>query len=312
MGALGRMKALAKRQQEIHSSFPLRINVEPTNACNMRCRICPRSKNAKPVGRMDFDLFKKIIDEIGEHPGTEVRLHKDGEPLLHPQIVDFIRYVDQRCPRSLSDMATNGHFLDEERGRGIIEAGLDVLLVSINAPDSETYQEVRNSKDFELVRTNVIKFLELKKKLGSAKPKVKLQLVLTRETVYRIGDFKRMWEGYDAQPVLAPFINWGGDAEGEGDRLVDFRKRFPCNFLWNVFSIDWNGDATFCNVDYTKYGVIGSLKDSSISELWRGPELRRYRDAHLAGRYDDLPLCARCNYWSFNPKVWVKIGDKWI
>jgi len=310
MPVAGRLKNLLKRRRELHPDFPTRINVEPTSACNMNCNICPRHKTTKKVGHMDFELFCRIIDQIAPHPQAEIRFHKDGEPLLHSRILDMIAYARGKAPRNTLDMATNGLLLSGDKARGLIEAGLDVLLVSINAAKAETYRIIRNSDEFERVRQNVIDFVELKKQMNASKPLVKLQLVVTDETRGEIDQFKSMWAPYDVHPVLAPYINWGGEVS-DAAPLPDFRHRYPCNFLWNVFSIDWDGEATFCNVDYSKLGVVGRLTDETIKEIWKGEKMEHYRRLHLEDQFAEPPLCGRCNYWSFNPNVWVRIGNRW-
>jgi len=68
---------------------PFIINVDPADTCNFQCKFCPTGDKylmKKTPGRnhgiMDFELYKKIIDDICkfEKPIKVLRLYKDGEP----------------------------------------------------------------------------------------------------------------------------------------------------------------------------------------------------------------------------------------
>ena len=77
---------------------PNTVYLETTSACNLNCVMCAAQRHAtkaiKPSGYMDLILFKRLVDEIARDlPSIEyVYLHKDGEPLLHPDIVEMIQY----------------------------------------------------------------------------------------------------------------------------------------------------------------------------------------------------------------------------
>ena len=55
--------------------FPLSLTIEPTNACNLKCKICPNQSPACPdnwkKGFMDFALFKNIMDECAKRGGDK-------------------------------------------------------------------------------------------------------------------------------------------------------------------------------------------------------------------------------------------------
>ena len=52
---------------------PLKMHVEPTSFCNLRCPMCPQSVGANATnGFMEMDLFNKIIDEAATSPGRSI------------------------------------------------------------------------------------------------------------------------------------------------------------------------------------------------------------------------------------------------
>jgi MoaA/NifB/PqqE/SkfB family radical SAM enzyme len=64
-----------------------------THLCTQRCLQCSIPLTASPEKPfMDFGDFKKIVDRLDEH-GTQGFVISGGEPMLHPELPEFIRYA---------------------------------------------------------------------------------------------------------------------------------------------------------------------------------------------------------------------------
>lgn len=83
-----------------------KIYIEITNRCNLNCSFCIHNK--RPFKDMTFDEYKTIINKIKNHT-KEVYLHVLGEPLLHPNINDFIDYAANNG--LLVNITTNGYLI---------------------------------------------------------------------------------------------------------------------------------------------------------------------------------------------------------
>jgi MoaA/NifB/PqqE/SkfB family radical SAM enzyme len=77
--------------------YPAILMIEPTNFCNLKCPLCPTGNDSltAPKGYMDFEDYKKIIDEMGDYL-LNVTLWNFGEPFLHKQISDMIDYAKKK------------------------------------------------------------------------------------------------------------------------------------------------------------------------------------------------------------------------
>lgn len=298
------IKNKAMRAVEIVPDFPSRINIEPTNQCNLRCNMCPRQDQTRAVGEMDIALFEKIADEISRHAPAEVRLHKDGEPLMAPHIFDFIEYIKTVAPSTLLNMDTNALLLDEEKAARILDSRLDVLLFSVNAATADTYKKVRGSTKYDKMIANIERFLAMRKERGHVWPRVKVQLIVMADTKDEIGLFKEQWGGHEVDVLLIPAINWGGHRPEVGSLMRLPRRRYPCTFLFNSFSVNWDGKVSFCNVDFDHLGIIGDLNEQTIEEIWKGPGFARYRELHKKRKWGEVDLCRECNYWAYTRNVW--------
>jgi len=306
------VKNKALRAEEIVPDFPSRINIEPTDQCNLRCNMCPRKDLTRPVGDIDIDLFDKLAQEISRHAPAEVRLHKDGEPLMAPHIFDLIDHIKTVSPSTMLNMDTNALLLDEEKANRILDSKLDILLFSVNAATPETYKKVRGSTKYDKVITNIERFLELRKERGYVWPRVKVQLIVMAETKDEIGLFREQWGPHEVDVLLIPAINWGGHRPEVKSLMELPKRRYPCTFLWNSFSINFDGKVSFCNVDYNHLGIIGDVREQTIEEVWKSPEFERYRQLHKQGRWNEIDLCRDCNYWAYTRNIWYPTPKGWV
>ena len=76
--------------RQIDSEFPPHLIIEPVSSCNIRCIMCFQvdesfSKNKDFMGMMDFDLFKKVIDDSRDIGIQAVTFSGRGEPTLNPR-----------------------------------------------------------------------------------------------------------------------------------------------------------------------------------------------------------------------------------
>ena len=122
-----------------------KVYLEPTNACNLDCKTCVRHSWDEPEGFMEWATFEAVLDGLDQatsgEPGA-VAFMGLGEPLLHPRFLDMVRAVKQRGLRA--EVTTNALLLDEAMAAGLLEAGLDQLVVSIDGASAEAFGRVRS------------------------------------------------------------------------------------------------------------------------------------------------------------------------
>ncbi len=90
------------------------------------------------------------------------------------------------------------------------------------------------------------------------------------------------------------------------------RGRPPCAGLWNTPMVHVDGDVTTCCLDEHLENRVGNLREASLSALWYGETMNRWRLAHIEGRFGDSgPLCPRCNWQSAGALPQDK-ADEWL
>jgi len=106
---------------------PIVTHLVVTRRCNLSCGYCfEYDKVSKPVPR---EVLEQRIDHLAKLRSIFVTL-TGGESLLHPEIVEIVRYVRKRGMIPL--LNTNGYLLTREIIEGLNDANLYGLQLSID------------------------------------------------------------------------------------------------------------------------------------------------------------------------------------
>src|SRR4030066_2587471 len=123
------------------SYYPIRIWIETSGSCNLKCRFCVnKNLSSDQRGDMDFNLYKKIIDEISGKV-HDVNLFHRGEPLLNKDIVPMIAYANKKGVRTR--IHTNATLMNKELDGNMILAGLDLISFSFDGDVKENNEKNR-------------------------------------------------------------------------------------------------------------------------------------------------------------------------
>ncbi len=284
-----------KRKKARLSYLPVRLWVETTSICNLRCVMCPNKNLRKEEkGFMDFGLFRKIIDEARGFV-FDINLIHRGEGLLHPEFPRMAAYAHEA--RIYTKFHTNATLLDEARSRALIEAGLDQISFSFDGYDKKTYESIRVNADFEKTRGNIIRFLEIKRELGRKKPYAILEIINFPDLDGTVDsgqkkDFLGRFKGLPLDRIdIKEMHNWAGEI-GTGDK----KKRYvPCTFLLQALIIFWDGTVLPCTQDFHGYLALGNVRQESLAGIWNNDKMVRLRTKILEKDIADLETCSKCD-----------------
>jgi len=285
-------------KERINPEFPLVLNIEPTNDCDIFCYYCPRLKSKKRVGYIDFNLAKKIIDEAACYPKlTMLNFHKDGESLLHPKIDKIIKYAYSKHIEDTLHMNTNVVCLNDDMIKRLLDSGIDDITLSIDAFKTETFKKTKGKDLLHIVDRNVKRFVELRDKGGYRKPFLRAKIIEFQDTLDEIDDFDNYWKDIVDEVQVTGIHNWSGAIKNieVTDEVSDIRT--PCILLWYALVINWTGEVSICSVDWNSSALVGDVKQNSINEIWKSNILREVRRAELEGRHDFFKVCERCINW---------------
>lgn len=280
--------------------YPRYIEIETVNACNARCPMCTIAEWERHTPTMKDDLFRKIADDVIDHADQvkRVSLYRDGEPLLDKKLPDRIATLKGGGIRQVT-ISTNVSLLNENRSWALLEAGLDVLIMSIDSLQKDVFEGIRVGLNFDEVLENAVRFAEMRDRIGAG---TQIWMRMIRQD----GNYDE-WPAYEAfwKERLAPtdriyyhnIFNWGGQLKGFQPVSTSFEPGLPCVALWSLLVIFGNGDVPLCNVDFNNRYPTGNVRDHSIEEVWRSKIMNERRALHLNGEKSCIDMCANCNVW---------------
>jgi len=289
-----------RKKSTVLPYMPIRLWLDLTSHCNLRCVMCPNKKLEKEdKGYMDFELFKKIIDEASSFI-FDVNLNHRGESLLYPDLTKAIEYVKNH--NLFARLHTNGTLLDEKLSLSIIELGLDRLSFSFDGYTKENYEKIRIKGNFDKILENIVRFLEIKKTLKKKKPITAIEVIdfnpeETRKNKKAKKEFLNHFKGLPLDElVIKEFHNWAGEIDVKKKGYV----RTICAFPWNALIIFWNGDVLPCTQDFFGCYVLGNVRQSTLKEIWNSEKMVFMRKKLAEKDVADLPQCSHCD------RLWMK------
>ncbi|RJQ69170.1 MAG: radical SAM protein [Desulfobacteraceae bacterium] len=287
--------------------FPKMVVVSITNACNYNCTHCYYPRYVKQPGYqkhdMEMTVFSKIADELGQHPTSTLRFIAWGEPLLHPNVVEFTRYARKAASHNLLTLITNGYWLTPDLACALMEAGLNLVEVSIDAATLETYRQERTSihhDAFSRVGQNVKDMVYQRNEKGF-RTRIVVSFISypTRESRAEYTLFEQYWSGIADEIVKRPVHTFKGSVPVIAPLP---NPRPPCYCLWARCNINPWGQVNVCYNDWENKNILGDLRDSctSIANLWQGSTLAQLRADQCRGIFQGI--CAECR--DYNPDAW--------
>lgn len=289
-------KKIKNSINKLEKRYPIGVDIGTTNLCNAQCIMCPHSK-LKKMGKMDMRLYKKIIDNCQRLGIKLITLSFFGEPLLDEKLIEKIKYAKEKG--MYVGFYSNASLLEEKWAERLINSGLDGITISFDGYSKETYEKIRKSLKFEIVKRNILNLINTKIRLNKGNPKITLVLVELEENKREIKRFYQEWRNKVDNVNIINMRNWANDIQKEGtSESFHFNKKLkrkPCALIWTKMIVDWNGDVVLCCDDWNHSTILGNLKKQTIEEIWKGEKLKKIREAHVKGEFYKIPLCSGCN-----------------
>jgi radical SAM protein with 4Fe4S-binding SPASM domain len=256
---------------------------------------------------LDYELFKKIIDQ-SKKSLTYMHLYFQGEPFLHPQFLEMIRYAD--VSGVFTATSTNAHYISEKNVDQIIESGLKHMIVSMDGISQEVYQEYRVGGNLEKVQKGLSLILKRKKEKNKPFPRIILQFLVTGKNEHQIPDLK-IWAknmGVDElQLKTAQIYGFENGSElipqnPEYSRYIPAKNgtwklkkeiRNKCWRMWQGAVLTWDGRMLPCCFDKDGQHVMGEIQNNEVNEIWRNASYNSFRKQLLNDR-SQIEICKNC------------------
>ncbi len=272
------------------------VQIESTNICNAKCVFCPRDDMHRKQGVMDVPLFQKIVDECVRLGIRHIRLHNYGESFIDRHLVEKIRYAKAAGVPNVG-LISNGSLIDEKAARGIIDAGLDAINISLDAAGAESFERTRIGLKYRRVVENIERLVQLRKDAGRRRPKLILSFVRQGNNAEEEAFIAR-WSAVADKVHVTDLHNWAGVLHRKSD------VKYPCYRPWLTFTILWDGRVSLCCADLDGQTILGDVRTSTIEAIWNGDTFRAVRRSHLES--GGPTLCQSCDLPKKDSPLWVR------
>lgn len=287
-----------------------RVYIEITNVCNMSCSFCSPMNRKKEF--MSEELFRRILDDV--KPYTDyVFFHVKGEPLLHPQIGEFLDISEQAGLKV--NLTTNGTLLGEKKELLLNKPALRQVNISLHSFENGS------EEDFDRYLADVTDFA----KIASKNSYIVMRLWNLKNThnPQNLKIIKRLESELAPKTDIADMIE-KAPANKLSERSLTIAEniylsqekvfKWPnindpvigptgfCYGLRTMAAILVDGTVVPCCLDGDGSASLGNVKERSFGEIIAGDTAQSINRG-FSERKAVHPLCQRCTYRArFNRK----------
>jgi len=270
--------------------------LELSNGCNQECIFCANAHMQRPVGLMENDLVIRILDEGRQAGVTEVGFHATGEPFLHSELENFVRYA-AKVGYQYIYFSTNGALASPARAKAVIDAGLNSIKFSINAGSRELYQFIHGRDDWQKVMDN-LHFISDYRKTLERPFYLFATYIITRQNESECQIFQNA-----VGPLVDELVLWHLNSQSaymdgaleflQPESFVKKENTGICTRPFNRIHVTYEGYLTMCCVDFQNYLAVADLNKTTLQQAWLAPAFVKMRTRHLEKQLTKT-LCGNC------------------
>lgn len=286
---------------------PFTLNLFPSNRCNFRCAYCAQSRGAEALARdygmrgelMSLETLERVIAQSQGFPRAYklVSFMGHGEPLCHRELPRMVRMVKEAGIAERVDIITNASLLTPRTAEALVDAGLDVLRVSLQGITTESYRRTCGVPvPFDRMLSQLRYFYGIRGRCKLFVKTMDVTLGPGEEALFydTFGDCTDRMFIDKVKPVYSGVSYTEEERDLSDDRYG--RRHTQCGVCAQPFymlSVWPNGDAAPCDAIY-RASPLGNVHSGDLVEMWNGEALRTFRKLQLAlGRYRH-PACSQC------------------
>ncbi len=268
--------------------------LELSNACNHKCLFCAHQKMKRKVGRMNPEMAESVLRQAYELGTREVGLYATGEPFIVPELAQYVKMAKD-IGYTYVYLTSNGALATPERIREVVDAGIDSIKFSINAPERKMYEFIHGRDDFDTVFEHLVYLNQYRKESGR-NYKIYITGILTRYTEHMRDDYFKIFDGLADQIVFKDVYNQGGYMP-EIDYLLrcthDTEVMRRCNLPFDALCVTCEGYLSVENADFENMLIVADLNKVSLKEGWYGEKMKEIRQKFMDDNLEGT-VCAGC------------------
>lgn len=288
---------------------PYNLKVEVSSLCNARCIYCAHANKNHGVyeGNMSWDLFERIIDNSKQFPNKYkvMEMFSFGESMCNPALAKMIKRAKKERIAEKINLTTNGLLLTHEKADELIDSGVDIIRISIQGLDAETYWNTCE------VRVDFEKFISNLKYLYKNRGECSIRMKIADLALDGISDGRERFEqifGPIADSIFIETIipmyadveynnineNIYKNAMNGRENVVQREIHIVCNRPFYRLRVAADGKVTAACCDIPNDFYYGNIYEESLVDIWNGNARRNLLMMQLNGKRFSHPICKTC------------------
>ncbi len=290
----GSVVAKMFRKSSLQECFqrPEQVDIEVTSQCDADCIMCPRRSMSRKQEGMNFDLFRKIVDEAISMGVPKLVLNGYGEISVLKENEAYLAYIRQKSKSVKIVVNTNAMRMNAVLRAAYLKHGVDVVNVTIDGATAATFEAIRRHLKLEDVESNVRGLIRERDEKELKRPFVGVFMIVMEQNRHETTLFEKKWKGVADHVGLTGLVSRIGSVSGS--RHEESWTKTPCYYLWNQLPVLSDGTVALCCDDWNGKAKLGKIGEISLTDVWQSMERKRLRQIHLSGKADSIPLCAGC------------------
>ncbi len=285
------------------TNFPDLISFQTNSYCNSQCVGCPHPivKNKVPQGKMQDDLFRKIIDECSNYPVKVILPFFMNEPFIDKNIIEKVNYIKEKIPHASVKLNSNGALLSREVAQKLVASKVDQLTLGIQGIDKEDFDRFMVGLDYEQTMENVKYLSTLKRNCI-----IDVNILPFNSIKHKIDRTVQFWSDLGFIPWLTePWDSAGIMGTSEINAIPTRKAVKGCYNIdspffsqqpLHIINILFNGDVIGCCMDWEQKNIMGNISNKSIQEVWFSREFNAFRDKVYGVEKSSANfICKKCN-----------------
>ncbi|MCB9854471.1 MAG: SPASM domain-containing protein [Phycisphaerales bacterium] len=252
----------------------------------------PRGRAVPQRGPIDVSAIDQIAESISNTDDTRIVLGGFGEPTLHPKFPEICRRLRQAGTGSIC-LRTNGVSIPGAAENAIFETPIDVVEVTLDAANAETYRRVHGIDAFAKATATIDRWCNMRNERQSVRPLLVPSLTKSFETLDDMEPFVDHWLRRLGAYVIRGASHFANQRPDLAVTSMSPPRREPCRRMFSRMMILADGSVTTCDQDFAAKQKIGTLGDASISDLWNHPQVNAIRNSQIG----ECALCPNCEEW---------------
>jgi pyruvate-formate lyase-activating enzyme len=262
--------------QSVTPPFPVKLKIELTAHCDLKCHFCSLTYKPRAKGNMDASVYLKILTDAKASGIRDLGLFWLGEPLIFHKLPDYVAAAKQiGIPYVF--VTTNGRMARPDRIRRLIDSGIDSIKFSFNATMRDSYRALTGVDAFDDVLANIRSTWAVR---GDRKtPRLYASTVVEKGREEDFAAAHALIGGYVDEHY--PLSKYGVQAsEHQTARTVE--SMLPCWSLFTEAHVSYDGHLSACFCDHDSKFYMGDLRTMSLVESWHSAKFIELRTHHLA------------------------------